>query len=40
MTVIGITGSPRAARGFDRMVARNDLVAVAPELDFLVALSR
>ncbi len=26
MTVIGITGSPRAAAGFDRMVARDDLV--------------
>lgn len=38
MTVIGITGAPRATPGFDRMVARDDLVAVAPELDFLVAL--
>jgi phosphoglycerate dehydrogenase-like enzyme len=38
MTVIGITGSPRAAPGFDRMVARDDLVKVAGELDFLVAL--
>ena len=38
MTVIGITGSPRAAKGFDRMVAREDLVKVAPELDFLVVL--
>lgn len=38
MTVIGITGSPRETKGFDRMVARNDLVQIAPELDFLVAL--
>ena len=39
MTVIGISGSPRPAAGFDRMVARADLVKVAPELDFLVALA-
>lgn len=38
MTVIGITGSPRETKGFDRMVARHKLVAIAPELDFLVAL--
>jgi phosphoglycerate dehydrogenase-like enzyme len=38
MTVVGITGSPRAAHGFDRMVKRDDLLAVAPELDFLVVL--
>src|SRR6185437_9669435 len=38
MTVVGITGSPRAANGFDRMVARSDLLKVAPELDFLVVL--
>ena len=38
MTVIGITGSPRETPGFDRMVSRDDLVAVAPELDFLVVL--
>ena len=38
MTVVGITGSPRATSGFDRMVKRDDLVAVAPELDFLVVL--
>ncbi len=38
MTVIGITGSPRPAHGFDRMVARDDLVTIAGELDFLVAL--
>ena len=39
MTVIGISGSPRAAKGFDRMVARGDLVKVAGELDYLVALA-
>jgi phosphoglycerate dehydrogenase-like enzyme len=38
MTVVGITGSPREAQGFDRMVARSDLLKVAPELDFLVVL--
>jgi len=38
MTVIGITGSPRATPSFDRMVKRDDLLAIAPELDFLVAL--
>jgi len=39
MTVIGSSGKPRNAKGFDRMVHRNDLVKVAPELDFLVALT-
>jgi phosphoglycerate dehydrogenase-like enzyme len=38
MTVIGITGSPRAVKGFDRVVGRGELLAVAPALDFLVAL--
>ena len=38
MTVIGISGTVRETPGFDRMVRRDDLVAVAPELDFLVAL--
>ena len=38
MTVIGISSGPREAKGFDRMVHRDDLVSVAPELDFLVAL--
>jgi Phosphoglycerate dehydrogenase and related dehydrogenases len=38
MTVIGVTGSPRATPGFDRMVRREDLITVAGELDFLVAL--
>ena len=38
MTVIGITGTPRATRSFDRMVKRDDLLKVAGDLDFLVAL--
>lgn len=38
MTVIGITGSPRPTPSFDRMVKRDNLVSIAPELDFLVAL--
>src|SRR5674476_52024 len=39
MTVIGISGSLRETNGFDRMVHRNDLLKVAPELDYLVALA-
>ena len=39
MTVIGISGSPRAAPGFDRMVERGDLMKVAGELDYLVVLA-
>jgi D-2-hydroxyacid dehydrogenase (NADP+) len=39
MTVVGISGSPRAAPGFDRMVARGDLMKVAGELDYLVVLA-
>jgi D-2-hydroxyacid dehydrogenase (NADP+) len=39
MTVIGISASPRQAPGFDRMVKRDDLLAVAGELDYLVALT-
>ena len=39
MTVVGISGSPRPTPGFDRMVHRDDLVKVAPELDFLIALT-
>ncbi|HEU5019777.1 MAG TPA: NAD(P)-dependent oxidoreductase, partial [Pseudolabrys sp.] len=38
MTVVGITGAPRAAPGFDRMVNRAELLKVAAELDFLVVL--
>ena len=39
MTVIGISGSPRETKGFDRMVHRKDLIKIAPELDYLVALA-
>jgi phosphoglycerate dehydrogenase-like enzyme len=39
MTVIGISGSPRPAKGFDRVVARADLLKVAGEFDYLVALA-
>jgi D-2-hydroxyacid dehydrogenase (NADP+) len=38
MTVIGITSGPRQAKGFDRMVHRDDLLKVARELDYLVVL--
>jgi phosphoglycerate dehydrogenase-like enzyme len=39
MSVVGISGSPRATAGFDRMVHRDELVKIAPGLDFLVALT-
>jgi phosphoglycerate dehydrogenase-like enzyme len=39
MRVIGISGSPRETKGFDRVVRRDQLVAVAGELDYLVALT-
>ena len=39
MTVVGISSSPRETKNFDRMVKRDDLVKVAPEFDFLVALT-
>ena len=39
MTVIGISGSPRETKGFDRMAHRDDILKIAPELDFLVALT-
>jgi D-2-hydroxyacid dehydrogenase (NADP+) len=39
MTVIGISGRPRKAPGFDRMTGRNELVKTARELDFLVVLA-
>jgi phosphoglycerate dehydrogenase-like enzyme len=38
MTVIGISASQRAVDGIDRMVARDDLIKIAPELDYLVVL--
>jgi phosphoglycerate dehydrogenase-like enzyme len=39
MAVIGISGSPRPAPSFDRMTHRDELVKLAPELDFLVVLT-
>src|SRR5512144_1980054 len=39
MTVVGISGSPRETKNFDRMAHRNDLTKVAGDLDFLVALT-
>jgi D-2-hydroxyacid dehydrogenase (NADP+) len=39
MKVVGISSVPRPTSGFDRMAARDDLVKVAPELDYLVALT-
>ena len=39
MTVVGISGSPRETKHFDRMAHRNDLTKVAGELDFLVVLT-
>ena len=38
MTVIGFSSTKRQAAGFDRMCLRNELLTVAPELDFLVLL--
>jgi phosphoglycerate dehydrogenase-like enzyme len=39
MTVIGMTATPRMVAGFDRMVRRDQLLEVAPGLDFLVVLA-
>src|SRR6185369_12789434 len=39
MTVVGISGSPRETKGFDRMIHRDDLIKAAPDFDFLVALA-
>jgi D-2-hydroxyacid dehydrogenase (NADP+) len=39
MTVIGISGTPRTAPGFDRMVKRDELVKTAGVIDFLVTLA-
>jgi D-2-hydroxyacid dehydrogenase (NADP+) len=39
MTVVGITSAPREAPGFDRMVASDDLLKVAGELDYLVVMT-
>ena len=38
MTVIGITGTPREVKYFDRVAGRSDLITVARELDFFVVL--
>jgi D-2-hydroxyacid dehydrogenase (NADP+) len=38
MTVVGITSAPRNLAGFDRMVQRDELLAVVGELDHLVLL--
>lgn len=39
MTVIGISSGTREVPGFDRMVHRDDLLKVAPELDYLYLLT-
>jgi phosphoglycerate dehydrogenase-like enzyme len=39
MRVIGISSAPRDVPGFDRMVARDALAEIVPELDFLVLLT-
>jgi D-2-hydroxyacid dehydrogenase (NADP+) len=39
MTVVGITSAPRKAPGFDRMVASDELLKVASELDYLVVMT-
>lgn len=39
MTVVGFTSAKRAVRGFDRMHARSELIAIAPTLDYLVLLA-
>jgi D-2-hydroxyacid dehydrogenase (NADP+) len=39
MTVIGISGSPREAKNFDRMTHRDDLLKEVRGLDFLVVLT-
>jgi D-2-hydroxyacid dehydrogenase (NADP+) len=39
MTVLGITATPRAVSGFDRMHRRDELMAMAPTLDYLVLLA-
>jgi D-2-hydroxyacid dehydrogenase (NADP+) len=38
MTVVGITATPRAVAGFDRMHRRDELLQVVPMLDYLVPL--
>jgi phosphoglycerate dehydrogenase-like enzyme len=38
MTVVGVSSSPRAVPGFDRIVPRAELIAAAREADFLAVL--
>jgi D-2-hydroxyacid dehydrogenase (NADP+) len=38
MTVIGVSGTPRAVAGFDRVVPRTELLRAVAEADFLVVL--
>jgi phosphoglycerate dehydrogenase-like enzyme len=39
LTVVGISGTPRPASGFDRMVARKDLEQIVGSLDYLIVLT-
>jgi phosphoglycerate dehydrogenase-like enzyme len=39
MTVVGITSSPRKVAGFDRVHSMGELLAVLPQLDYLVLLT-
>jgi phosphoglycerate dehydrogenase-like enzyme len=39
MTVVGITSAVRQADGFDRMVPRDQLLQILPEIDFFVLLA-
>jgi phosphoglycerate dehydrogenase-like enzyme len=39
MSVVGFTATPRDVPGFDRMHRRDELLAVAPSLDYLVPLT-
>jgi phosphoglycerate dehydrogenase-like enzyme len=39
MSTVGFTATPREVAGFDRMHRRDELLAVAPTLDFLVPLA-
>jgi phosphoglycerate dehydrogenase-like enzyme len=39
MTVVGITSSPRQVAGFDRVHPMSELLAVLPQLDYLVLLT-
>jgi phosphoglycerate dehydrogenase-like enzyme len=39
MNVVGISSAPRPTPHFDRVVSRDDLFKIAPELDFLIVLT-